>query len=127
MATGAVRVIWETFDSTGTPATVSWDTDLYAPPVFEDLVAGSRTDLTIGPSVVDQSFVLATAACAFLLVSDAAVLVKLKSGDTSLRTRFLLVAAEDETGAAVPAQTMLLSGNGTSTANVKIFALTKVG
>jgi len=119
------RVIWEQFPASGQPASVRWDTDLQSPPIFEDLVGSLAQELTVGPTAT-VNVVLSTAACAFLLVSDDAVLVRLLSGETQMRVRMLLVAAEDETGAAVPAQTLVLAGNSSTTANVKVFAMNRV-
>lgn len=119
------RVLWEQFPASGQPASVRWDTDLHSPPIFENLVGSLVQELVVGPTAT-VNLVLSSPACAFLLVSDVAVLVRLLSGETQMRTRLFLVAAEDETGAAIPAQTLVLAGNSTTTANVKVFAMNRV-
>lgn len=119
------RVIWEQFPASGQPASVRWDTDLHSPPIFEDLVGSLLQELVVGPTAT-VNMALSAAACALLLVSDEPVLVRLVTGETQMRVRMLLVAAEDETGIAIPAQTLVLAGNSTTTANVKVFAMNRV-
>lgn len=123
---GNCRIIWEQFASTGVSPTVTVDTDDLSPPVYEDVTKKLIRQLVIAPGDTDTQVVLSDASCSFLLVSDAAVIVKLKSGETPLRLRSMTLNAEDSSGAALPAQTLLLTGNGTVAANVEIYALAQV-
>lgn len=123
---GSARIIWEEFASTGVSPTTQVDTDTRTPPTFEDVVGAVVHKLTIAPAASNTNVVLATASCSFLLVSDEAIVLRLASGETQMRVRRFYVDSDDSEGSALPAQTLLLSGNGTSTANVEIYALAKV-
>jgi hypothetical protein len=123
--TAALRLIFELLESTGSDPTIQVDTDEMSPPTFSDLVARLDQAVAIGPSVVNQAVAL-SAACLVVLVSDQPVTLKLASGETAMAVRFFCVAGKDKSGTALPATSILLSGNGSSTANVRIYALGKV-
>ena len=123
---GTARVIVEQFATTGVAATVAIDTDLLTPPRYSDVTKKLVRELEIGPNESDVTVVMSDASCVWAIESDEPVIVKLKTGETQCRVRMILLAAEDETGAALPAQTVLLTGNGSTPAKVQVFALGKV-
>jgi len=123
---GDVRVIWRLYSAAGVSPTIAVDTQDRSPPLFEDTGPPRILPVVLQPADTDIQLVLPTASCNFLLVSDEPIVLKLKTGETALRTRVFLVCAEDETGTALPAQTLLLSGNGSTVATVEVFAQPKV-
>lgn len=115
----SLRLIYEVIPSAGVDPEVQIDTDELSPPAFVDLVVRGEQHLQIGPSVTDQAVAVPNS-CIVLVFSDEPILMRLSAGETQLRARFFAVAAEDETGRAVTARNLLLSGNGTTTANVRV-------
>lgn len=120
---GDARIIWNQFATDGVAPTIKVDTDERSPPLFEDVVGKLVWQREIAPSDADIAVVLSVASCSLLIVSDTAVLLRLKAGETQMRVRRFYVDADDSAGAALPAQTLTLSGNTLSVSNVEIYQL----
>lgn len=123
--TGTLRAIFELIEAVGDDPTIQVDTDELDPPSYDDVVSDGRRGLQIAPSDVDVAIDV-PASCLVLLVSDAVVLVKLASGETEMAVRMFVAGGGDSSGIAVPTTTLLVSGNGESTANLRLYYLETV-
>lgn len=117
---GTVRVIWEEQEQTGQEPYVSLDTDEFDPPRFLDLVARHDLTVSIGPAASNTEVAIPDA-CALFLFSDEPVSVKLyATGNAAHTTRHLEFAGDTSADTAWAADSIYLTGNGSTTAKVRI-------
>lgn len=115
----SLRSIYEVIPSAGVDPEVQLDTDELSPPTYEDIVVRGEQHLQIGPAISDQPVAIPNS-CIVIVLSDEPILLRLAAGETQMRTRHFVCGAEDETGRALTARNILISGNGTTTANVRV-------
>lgn len=126
MAIGSARIVFEVIANQGSDPTTQVDTDDLDPPVYTDLVQRSDGELQVATDDVDVSWPIPADACALLLVADEPVLVRFEADGKQLRVRNLFIGAEDKSGAAFPSGELLISGNTTNIATVRVITLGKV-
>ena len=118
---GTARIIVEEQAVTGQEPSKTIDTTAdYGAPTFSDVAAVTEKRLSIGPSVIDTAVVIPDS-CMFLLVSDQPVKVQVGATDAlEHMTRFMAHVGDDEVAIAFKAATIYLSGNASTTADVRI-------
>jgi hypothetical protein len=120
------RTVYEATASQGLNPTVQIDTDDLSPPAYADIVASGEKVLQIAPA--DANIAVALPDCCFvLLLSDEPIDVRLLTGETVLSDiREIKIGGTDETVIAYPAGSLRLSGNGATTATVRVVWLETV-
>lgn len=127
--TAAFRLLAEFFPTSGVDPQQRIDTDVGpgSPLVLTSFTNFSTINRTVAPAADEEAVALPTGGVVALIVSsDAPITLALATGETAMQNgRLWAFIADDEDQAIIPAQSLLLTGNGVSTANVVICYITK--
>lgn len=119
---GNLRLIYEGTPAAGGDPEDQIDTDELDPPVYEDVVVTSEIRRQIASGATDVAVAIPDS-CFLLILSDVEVLLRLNTGETQMRVRTFEAGGDDSEAVAVPARTLLFSGNGVSVANIRVLYL----
>lgn len=119
-----VRLIAELIPDTGADPSCELDTGVSTPLVLDGFDQWTQHRVTVAPGAADQA-VTFTAAIAILVFSDQPISIRLAAAETLVaNTRLFAIVADDEVD-EVHSTSILLTGNGSTEANVSVWILEK--
>lgn len=90
--------------------------------VLREFETEEARSITVGPAAADQAFTLDEAVTALLILSDEVVSLRLDSGETLMGNgRLWVFVAADQSESLLGAGDILFTGNGSTTATVRIW------
>ena len=121
-----VRLLVDFMDDDGQEAAESLDTDrLTGGLVLGDYVAKSVLDLQLGAAAVDQAVTFTAALMLLVVSSDYPFKLRLAAGQAQMPNARLWMVMTDDEDEAAHTTSILLSGNGTNPAQIKVYILEK--